>query len=640
MRSVLALWKPLVLLGVLVAGGLLVKSSFSNSWNSENKQFKDIVTEKVVRGPLRISITDRGQVDSMKSAILSSTVEGTTTIISIVPEGTIVQSPVRSEADGKVTQIKKPSDKETIITVQTPEGSLRDHIVPMGEHTQVRVKLDEEVKKEHMLAGDLICELDSSEMREQIKQQQIQLTQSEAALAQSIENLEIQKTQNESDIANAELQLTLAELDLKKYKEGEYLQQVNEIAGEVTLAQEEQVRAQEKYQFTKRISKKGYKSQNDLEADRIAVTKAEIALRVAQEKEKVLKTYTYKRTIAELEAQAKELALELERVKRKGISSLSQYEADVAARKLTAEVEKSKYERLLKQIDSCLLFAPQGGEAIYSNERSSRSSSENIIEEGASVRERQQIIKLPDLDHMKINAQIHESRVNQIKVGLQVIIRVDAYPDEVYYGEVDDISSVPSSTNWFNRDLKEYEGVIRLTEEGDKVRKLRPGLNASIEIVVKHREDVLQVPVQAVVTIIDKRYAWVMTEEGPERRDVLIGESNDLAIEILDGLQEGEDVILAPRSYFSDQIADLEAMLIEETENKQSGEKQGAQTSSTSQERSRLEQKKNRGANSPIGSPQQPNGKKRQPPNKPPQEERKQKPNASGQKRPKRPPNP
>lgn len=463
-----------------------------------NRDTSEIITEVSKRGPFRITVTERGELDSMKSATLTSKVEGSTTIISIVPEGTLVTE------------------------------------------------------------GQIVCELDSSTLREEATQQEIKVTQAEADLEKARKNVEIQETQNESDVAAATLAEELAKLDLRKFREGEYNQQVNELNGKIKTFEEELTRARENYEFTKRLAKKGYKSQNDVEAARIAVLKAEINLDVEKEKLKVLQDYTYQRTIAELQENAIESERERRRVELSGDAALAQYKAEVQARKLTYEVEKKELERLREQIEACTLRAPQDGEVVYPSE-SRRRSEPQVIEAGSTVRERQTIIKLPDLTQMKVDANIHESRISLIRKGLPVLIRVDARSDELFHGVVDSVSSVPMSTNWMRPELKEYEAVVRITDDVEQVKGLKPGLTASIEIVVNERPDVLQVPVQAVVTVGPKRYAFVITEADVERREILIGESNDKSIEVLDGLKEGERVAMNPRTYFADELTELEA---------------------------------------------------------------------------------
>lgn len=488
---------PLGGLVLLVIGGLTLPS-VRQGWTSGPTPPPGMIVEFARTASLRITVTERGHLSSLKNSTLASNVEGQTTIIHIVPEG---------------TQVKE---------------------------------------------GDLVCELDSSVLTDNEAQQRILLTQAEAAMEQAKENLEIQKTQNESDIAAAELALELARLDLEKFLEGEYEQQRNEIKGEITLAEEELTRAEENYDFTRRLAKKGYRSQNDLEASRIAAMQKEIALGVAKEKLRVLEAYTAKRTIAELRANALEYERELDRVKVKANSALAQAEADFEARKLTYEVERSKAERLMRQIAACRMLAPQSGTIVYANESGRWGRNEQVIEEGTTVRERQAIINIPDLTQMKVDARIHESRIGLIKTGLPAIIRVDAFPGEVFRGIVESVASVPSSTNWMNRDLKEYETVVRIIEDAERVSRLRPGLTAEVEIVVEQRNNVLQVPIQSIVTVGPKRYTWV-AGAGVERREVLIGVSNDQFIELRDGLKDGERVVLNPRSTFSEEISELEA---------------------------------------------------------------------------------
>lgn len=395
-------------------------------------------------------------------------------------------------------------------------------------------------------------------LQEEQKQQQILVTQAKADLAKARENVEIQKRQNDSDVAAASLAWELARLDLESFKEGQSKAEVNRLRGEVLIAQEDLAQKIETYEFFKRIAKKGYKTQNELESARIAVTKAENELNVKKGELEVLQKYTNRRTLRELEEMADEGGRELDRVRRSGLAALAQFEAELKARELTYEVEVAKLERLNQQIAACKLYAPQDGQVVYANE-SRRRSEPTVIEAGATVRERQTIINLPDLTQMKVDARIHESKISQVRTGLDVIVRVDAVPNEIYHGVIDSVSSVPVSGSWPNTDLKEYEAIVRIIDSLEKVQKLKPGLTASIEIIVQERDEpVLQIPVQSVVTVGEKDFAYVLTADGPQRRELHIGASNDTAMEVLDGVREGERVIMNPRSSFADEIAELE----------------------------------------------------------------------------------
>ena len=498
----------LFLLTILIAGAVVllvpaVRRPLFSAFSSGQKKNTTYITDQATRGAFRVSVTERGQLDSLNNVTLSSKVKGFTTIISIVPEGTMVK------------------------------------------------------------AGELVCELDSSTLVDKEKQQQIQVTQAEAELKQAEENVEIQKTQNESDASAAQLELTLAELDKEKFLQGESQRDLNLKEGAVTKAQEDLQRAEENFEFSKRIAKKGYKNQNDVEADRITVVKAEIDLEIAKEDLKVEREYIQKRTETELKANVKEKERNLDRVKRQGIAALAQLDARLKASQLTYEVERSELDRIREQIEACKMIAPQNGQVVYANQNSGRrGSGEDVIEEGTEVRERQAIIQLPDFSKMKVDARIHESKISMIEEGQDVDIRVDAFPEQRYAGVVDQVSSVPISSNWMRPDLKEYKATIKIVPNGADISKLKPGLTAEIEIRIEERDNVLQVPVQSVITIGEQRYIFVLTPGNtPVRREILIGQASDTMIEVKDGVAAGEEVILNPRTHFADELIELEEKL-------------------------------------------------------------------------------
>ena len=530
----------------------------------------DFAVEKVTVGPFRISVTERGQTDSLLNANLVNRVEGTTTIISILSEGTLVKGPVKSTVPGVVSEIAEDGAL-TVVTVETNPFALRlpfallvipstaiKHSVDMSEYTQVVVEVGKDVREDEILAGDVVCELDASALVDKEQQQRILVTQAAADLEKGAKNVEIQIAQNESDNAAARLKQHLSKLDLQKYLHGDYVQERQTILGEITTFEEGLTRSQENYDFSKRIARKGYKSLIDLEADRIAVLTAGIKLDVEKGKLNVLDKYTYERTIKELEETAAESIRESVRVRLAGLAALAQFEAELQARKLTYGVEVAKLALLQRQIRDCRLVATQQGEVVYANQQSRRSEPV-VIEEGATVRERQTLIKLPDLTKMKVSARIHESKISQIKAGQDVLIRVDAFPNEVFHGKLDSVSSVPVPGSWPNMDLKEYEAEIRITDADYAESQMKPGLTASIEIIVEEQaENVLQAPVQAVIFVGSKYFAFVRKPDGnAERRELIIGATNDQKMEIKDGLEEGEEVIMNARTRLAKELEEL-----------------------------------------------------------------------------------
>ncbi|MFQ5730699.1 MAG: efflux RND transporter periplasmic adaptor subunit [Planctomycetaceae bacterium] len=431
-----------------------------------------------------------------------------------------------------------------------------EHTAQMDKHTKLLVDRGDHVDVGELLAGDVLCELDSSSLVEKDKEQQILVEQSSADVEKGRRNVEIQINQNLSDLAAASLKLELAQLDLRKFVEGEKIQQENEYKGEVLIAQEELSQADEVYQFYKRIAKKGYKSQVELETKRLNVVKARNKLAVQQDKLKVLQKYQFARNYSEFRANAEEAGRELKRVRLSGLAALAQFQADLRAKLLKYSVELEKLHRLQRQIAACRLVAPEKGTVVYANQRSRRQE-QVVIEEGVSIRERQKIINLPDFSQMKVEAKIHESKISNVREGMPVKIRIDAIPDRIFNGVVEFVPDVSVRGEWPNMDLMLYETMIRIT---DQVSDLKPGMNAEVRIIAEERDNVRQVPIQTVIAVGDSHIAYVLTDNGPElRKHVKVGQSDGKMVEIISGLKEGERVIMNPKTHFGKEINELRA---------------------------------------------------------------------------------
>ncbi|HUG94348.1 MAG TPA: HlyD family efflux transporter periplasmic adaptor subunit [Planctomycetaceae bacterium] len=537
---------------LVLAGLFAVKQKFAGPARST----AHLLTEAVERGPFRLSVIERGTLGSLRNSTLVNTVEGNTTIIFVVPEGTQVKAPVRADADGTVAEVGEEQYGRQTLSLRGADEKRHTFTGDVGGRRKVLVKPGDVVRVGDPLIGDVVCELDSSLLVQQEITQQIKVTTADAEVKKSVGAVEIQEHENASLLATARLTKELAELDLKKYQDGEFAQLDKQYTGELFVAREELNQARENYDYSKRVAKKGFKSQNELEAARIAELRARNKVEDASEKLKVLQEYDYRRRIRELEELAAQSVREIERIRLSGEAALAQFKAQLEASQLAYQGEKATLERLQRQIAACRLVAPQDGQVVYAVERSRRSEPV-VIEEGATVRERQAIINLPDFSQMKVDVKVHESKIGLIREGLPALVRVLSEQGRSYRGVLDDVSDVPVRGDYPNYDLMLYECVVRIT---DDVQDLKPGLTAEVEIVSQDRDDVLQAPVQSIVAVGEKYFAWALSDEGPFLCEGLqLGPANDTTVEILAGLEEGQRVVMNPRTQFSKQLAQLEA---------------------------------------------------------------------------------
>ena len=527
------------------------------------------ILKKAEKAPFRIMITENGTVDSMKNSVLSNRVEGSTTIIMLVPEGSRVNAPAIAEFDGVVEFMDSASESSKTIKLRAEDGKEKIYEIALGEFSEILVKDRQAVRRFDYISGDVVCELDSSTLVEKEKEQQIKVTTARASVEKSEIDIEIQETTNDSAVGKAKSLAALADLDLIKYQApgGEYEQEVATIEGDKKKTEEELSMNMEKYDKVRSQARLGYSNVNELETARLAVTNSLIVLGVNKGKLKVLQDFMRKRKEIELQQAAADSKQETIRAGKEGEAMMTQLRAVLEAAKLTYSVELDKWDMFKRQIQACRLVAPQAGEVVYASQNNSRGSEPVVIEEGAAVRERQAIINLPDVENMKIDARIHESKISRIVVGQPVEIEVDALPGQPYRGVLATVSSVPTPGSWPNTDLKEYETAIEIKDDLARVKMLKPGMNAECRIIVEDRkEPVLQIPIQAVISTSGHYFSYVAVGSEAERRELKIGDTNDEYMEILDGVAEGEFVIMNPRTHFSKELSVLEAQLSAEVE--------------------------------------------------------------------------
>ncbi|MDA1229299.1 MAG: efflux RND transporter periplasmic adaptor subunit [Planctomycetota bacterium] len=564
----------LLLLAIVVAGTAFVvpysrDKLFSLMGMNKPTLNSQYILKKAEKGPFRIMITENGTVDSMHNSVLSNKVEGSTTIISLVPEGSRVNAPTVAEFDGVVEFMDTQSESSKSIKLRGEDGKEKVYEITLGEFSEILVQDRQQVRKFDYISGDVVCELDSSTLAEKEKEQQIKVTTTKATVEKSAINIEIQETTNDSAVGTARSLEKLAELDLNMYISdgGEYDQEFATIEGDIKTNEEQLSMDMEAYDKVRSQARLGYKNVNELETARLAVTKSMIAKGVNLGKRKVLQDFMKERKIIELQQAADDSKKETLRAQKEGEATMTQLRAELEAANLTYSVELEKWKLFKRQITACRLVAPQAGEVVYASQNSSRGSEPVVIEEGAAVRERQAIINLPDLENMKIDARIHESKISKVVVGQPVEIEIDALPGESFRGVLATVASVPTPGSWPNTDLKEYITAVEIQDSLERVRKLKPGMNAECRIIVEDRkEPVLQIPIQSVISTSGHYFTFVVVANEAERRELRIGDANDEYMEILDGVAEGESVIMNPRTHFSKELSALESKLSTEAE--------------------------------------------------------------------------
>ncbi len=390
--------------------------------------------------------------------------------------------------------------------------------------------------------GDLLVQLDGSEFEDSKIDQEIQVQNAMASLITAQEQYAVTENQAKSDVDAAELAFELAKLDLAKFEEGDYPARIKEAEAQVTLALGDLSRAENTLRGSERLAEKDFITADELEGDRLSALRAKLDVQLAEEAKMVLTDFEYKRTMAELTSAVSQAEMALERAKRKAKADVVQAEAGLKARELEHSRQIDKLEEFKRNLAATRVVAPSDGTVVYATSgKDSYRGRQEPLQEGSMVRERQELIHLPTTDKFMANVDVHESSLAKVRVGLPVRITIDAIPDKEYYGRVSEIAPMPDAqSQWMNPDLKIYPTHIKI--EGD-TEGLRSGNSCQAEIVVEEYEDAIYIPVQSVVRLAGETVVYL--PDG-NVRPVEIGMDNNRMIRIIDGLAEGEQVLLNP----------------------------------------------------------------------------------------------
>lgn len=471
-------WVVLGLVAVVVIGGGATLWANVNRAATHDHGLMHVVEPR----NLTITVSESGTIKARDVVTVRSRVEGRHSILSLIPEGTIVEE------------------------------------------------------------GDVLVELDASDLEERKLDQEMSVENAESNFIQAREGLEVMRNRAEAAIEQAELDYQFAKEDLEHYQDVEYRMELMQARNRVNLAQEEFEQARQRYQGSQALFEKRYISAAELQRDELAMQRAEVDHELAQEELRVLEERTKPRRVAELESHVNQMRLALERTEREAAADVLAAETTKRTRESELNRQKSRLERLERQIENATIRAPTAGMVVYS-EQGRRWNPEPLVE-GLEVRERQELMTLPTANEMNAEIRIHESARHKVEVGQRVRVRVDAVPHITFTGTVTNIGVMAEDGGVLNPDLREYKAEIEIDGEHDV---LNPGMTANAEIRVAHYEDALAVPVQSVLRVDGRPTVYVIGDNGElQRREVEIGLDNNRLVHITEGLSPGEQVALAP----------------------------------------------------------------------------------------------
>jgi len=468
---------------VAIVGLLAAAVWATTSWRRSASQIANIDKFTVAPQTFTVALKEKGELKAAKSTDIKCEVEGKSTIITLIDEGTSVKE------------------------------------------------------------GDLLVELASDEIENRIRQEELKESNAITAFEAAKAELEIQLDQNASYIRKAELQIELKTLELDKYEKGDWEQKLKDARIAIDQATITLKRSKEDYIAYEELYAKKYTTQTEYEAKEFEYKKAQWDLEKANKAIEVLETYTHVAESRQKNSDLEEAIKECARVKKNAEAEEVKKTRTLEGKEKELALTQDQLAKFRTQKEKCKIYAPTQGFVVYYSEGGRWGMSDSQIKKGAQVYEQQILMQLPDTSTMTAAVRVHEAKTDKLRLGQSATVTVEGIPGKRFAGSVTKIAALADSqSSWLNPDLKEYQTEITLdpTEE-----TLKPGVTAQVEIMVETVEGKLAVPVQAIYTKGGQRYVFRDGGSGSNYAAVQLGAIGTEWAEIASGLSAGEKIRLA-----------------------------------------------------------------------------------------------
>lgn len=464
----------------------------------------------VTRGSLDITVLASGNVETARSNNILQKVGCPAKIVTIVPEGTMVT--------------------------------------------------EEDVEK-----GTVLVQFDAKDLEDQLYERQTAFENAQASAVTAEETLAIQISDNESAIRKAELDVLYAHGDLRKLVgdklaatfsnqepqdipallnhpdlDGTAKLNLTTYLGDIELAQTKLNRAEQTLEYTRKLFEKQFVSKNDYENDQLDVQSQSKSLEATKGKYEIFRRFDFEKDFQKAWATWQESRRSLERAQANAKIRLTTAESKLRTAKQTLAQARKRLEEAQEALRNCTITATMTGMVVYP--KLPRWDNSGPIQPGKEIRNEQVVFTLPDLSQMQVKVSIPEAQIDMLTVGQTARITLDAIPGRSFSGKLSSKGILPSAEDeWLNPDTKVYTVKIDFDESGSH---LRPGMTATVEILVRRLEGVAYVPIQAVQTDGEGRHRCLLANG--ESRVVSLGARSRSFVEVVQGLEAGEQVLMCP----------------------------------------------------------------------------------------------
>lgn len=211
---------------------------------------------------------------------------------------------------------------------------------------------------------------------------------------------------------------------------------------------------------------------------------------------------------------------------------------ELAKADLELGAARTELAGLRGRIAAMSLRAPLAGMVVYRGREDSEARGVKP-RVGDVIQPWQPLFEIPDLDTMQVEFPLHEADRPGFRPGQAITVRLEAYPESVFNGRIDEIAVLATEVEKESR-ARAFVARGRIAPADPR---LRPGMTAVVEVALAAPADTVLVPRGAVAeqegaTVVFPAATW------PRPRPVRLGDLSALAVAVVEGLEAGTELVL------------------------------------------------------------------------------------------------
>lgn len=406
--------------------------------------------------------------------------------------------------------------------------------------------------------GDVIAKLDLSSLHSSMADQQSKILAARMKLQEAQEAIDALKIKNEGELVSMDLQLEFAQSDLNRYLHEEKQVELNDRRGQIAMAERDLREAEEKMSYYRTFHKRGFISSEQLKAKEAELERSRFTLAQNQSRLKIYERYMVPRQERTLQAKVDELKREYNKLKKTQAAALLKAENDITTCKAGLTAEESKLTLLQAQLAKAEVTAPRDGivAAPPAEAQKTRPAQGSILQPS------QAIFSMPQMDRICVKVRLGEADMRKLQSKQKARITLEDESAKYCDGVLEKVEFQAEST-WTRPDgqPKDFVALVAINTQ-EPLEWTCLGKKARVEFTLETLPDALQVPASAITEKEGRSYVMVMTRDGLMPRELRTGCTDGKKVEIRQGLEPGEKVVVSSKLKLNETVDNQPAKLV------------------------------------------------------------------------------